>query len=160
MTSTAATDNTYRLGETIEITVTFDTEVTVDTTGGTPEIELVLNGTGSAEFRAAEYSSGSGGTALVFDYTVQLGDKDDDGIWLRESTLVLRGGTISAAADTTVAATLTYAQPGTQTEHKVNGTPAIVTDGVQVTSTPKATVDTYGLDETIEITVTFDTRSR
>ena len=34
--------------------------------------------------------------------------------------------------------------------------PAIVTDGVQVRSTP-ATGDTYGLGETIEITVTFDT---
>ena len=34
--------------------------------------------------------------------------------------------------------------------------PAIVTDGVQVTSTPRAMVDTHGLGETIAITVTFD----
>ena len=34
--------------------------------------------------------------------------------------------------------------------------PAIVTNGVQVRSTPIATPDTYGLGETIEITVTFD----
>ena len=253
-----ATADTYGLGETIQITVTFDNAVTVNTSDGTPRIQFVLNGTGSAELRWAEYSSGSGGTALVFTYTVQSGDKDDDGIWLRENKLEIEGGTISAAADNTVAATLTYARPGTQSVHKVNGSltttdatlsalalsgvtldpnfvsstetytatvgnsvmqttvtatpthpgatvavkdgddnalanpvtlavgdnvikavvtapdattmktymvtvtrgatamPAIVTDGVQVTSTPMATVDTYGRGETIEITVTFD----
>ena len=40
---------------------------------------------------------------------------------MRGTNLQLQSGTISAAADTTVAATLTYAQPGLQTEHKVNG---------------------------------------
>ncbi len=262
VTSTAATANTYGLGEPIEITVTFDTAVTVDTTGGTPRIRSVLNGGGTPVDRWAEYSRGSGGTALVFTYTVQAGDMDDDGIWLPANFLQLQGGTISAAADTTVAATLTYAQPGTQSEHKVDGgptlstdatlsalalsgvtlaptfasatedytatvvnavtettvtatpthsgatvafkdgddnaltnpvtlavgatvikavvtaedtttmktymvtvtreattttAPAIITNGVQVTSTPMATGDTYGLGETIAITVTFDT---
>ena len=92
----------------------------------------------------------------MFDYTVQLGDLDNDGIWLEEDLLQLQSGTIRATADNTVDATLTYPDPGLQNEHKVNGTPAIVTDGVQVTSTPMATTDTYGLGETIAITVTFD----
>ena len=34
--------------------------------------------------------------------------------------------------------------------------PTVVTDGVSVTSTPVAATDTYGVDETIEISVTFD----
>ena len=161
VTSTAATGDTYGLGEPIEITVTFDTAVTVDTSGGTPRIRSVLNGGGTPVDGWAEYSSGSGGTALVFTYTVQAGDMDDDGIWLPANSLELQSGTIRDAAYPTVAATLTYAQPGTQSGHKVDGgptttAPAIVTNGVQVTSTPMATADTYGLGETIEITVTFD----
>ena len=112
VTSTAATGDTYGLGETIEITVTFDTAVTVDTSGGTPRIRSVLNGGGTPVDGWAEYSSGSGGTALVFTYTVQAGDMDDDGIWLPANSLELQSGTISAAADTTVAAAVTYDQPG------------------------------------------------
>ena len=118
VTSTPAAGDTYRLNETIEITVTFDNAVTVNTSGGTPRIQFRLDG---ALNRWAEYSSGSGGTALSFTYTVQSGDKDDNGIWLEENFLQLQGGTISAAADNTVDATLTYDEPGLQSEHKVNG---------------------------------------
>ena len=160
VTSMPATDDTYVLGETIAITVTFDKAVTVDTSGGTPRIQFRLGPPRTNKW--AEYSSGSGGAALVFTYTVQASDMDDDGIWLPENYLRLQSGTISATADNTVDAILTYAEPGLQSGHKVNGSltrnprPAIVTDGVQVTSMPMATADTYGLDETIEITVTFD----
>ena len=128
VTSTPDTPDTYGLGETIEITVTFDTAVTVDTTGGTPRIRFVLNGGVNPVRVWAEYSSGSGGTALVFTYVVQAGDLDDDGIWLPADFLELQGGTIRDAAYPTVAATLTYAQPGTQSEHKVDGGPTLSTD--------------------------------
>ena len=121
-----ATPDTYGLGETIEITVTFDSAVTVDTSGGTPRIQFRLDG---ALNRWAEYTSGSGGTALVFTYTVQSGDMDDDGIWLEENFLRLRSGTIRAAADNTVDATLTYAEPGLQTGHKVDGSVVPITTG-------------------------------
>ena len=120
-TSMPLVGDTYGLGETIAITVTFDKAVTVDTSGGTPRIRSVLNGGGNPVDGWAEYSSGSGGTALVFTYTVQAGDMDDDGIWLPANSLELQGGTIRDAADPTVDATLTYAQPGTQSEHKVDG---------------------------------------
>ena len=176
-----ATDETYGRGETIEITVTFDNAVTVDTSGGTrrPGIAFRLDGDLNPN-RWAGYSRGSGGTALVFTYMVQAGDMDADGIRLPANAIELFGGTIVAAADTIVDATLTYAQPGIQSGHKVDGSlttttneddgtdeddgttttpPAIVTGGVQVTSTPMATADAdtyYGLGETIAITVTFD----
>ena len=146
-----ATADTYGLGETIAITVTFDNAVAVDTSGGTPRIQFVLNGTGSPVLKWAEYSRGSGGTALVFTYVVQSGDKDDDGIWLRENELELQGGTISAAADNTVAAILTYARPGTQTEHKVNGSltttdatlSALALSGVTLAPTFVSSTETY-----------------
>ena len=117
VTSTPATGDTYRLGETIEITVTFDNAVTVNTSSGTPRIELLL-GSGN---KWAEYSSGSGGTALEFTYDVQSGDMDADGISIEADRLQLRGGTITAAADNTVNAFVYYDALGTQTEHKVNG---------------------------------------
>ena len=114
-----ATVDTYGLGEPIEITVTFDNAVTVDTSGGTPRIQFRLGPPPTDKWAA--YSRGSGGTALVFTYTVQSVDMDNDGIWLEENFLQLQGGTIRAAADTTVAAILTYAQPGLQSVHKVDG---------------------------------------
>ena len=120
VTSTPDTGDTYRLGETIGITVTFDNAVTVNPGAvGPPRIQFRL--TGSLE-RWADYSSGSGGTALVFTYEVQSGDMDDDGIFLPGSHIRLRtDGTITAAADNTVAAILAYDAPGLQPDHKVNG---------------------------------------
>ena len=119
VTSTAAADDTYRLGETIKITVTFDNAVTVNASAvGPPRIQFRLDG---AVNKWAEYSSGSGGTDLVFTYVVQSGDMDDDGIRLPGNFIRLRSGTITAAADNTVDAILAYDEPGVQTEHKVNG---------------------------------------
>ena len=117
-----ATGDTYGLGETIAITVTFDKPVTVDTSGGTrrPGIAFRLDGDLNQN-RWAGYSSGSGGTALVFTYMVQAGDMDDDGIRLPANTIELFRGTIRDATDTIVDATLTYAQPGIQSGHKVDG---------------------------------------
>ena len=90
VTSTPATGDTYGLGEPIEITVTFDTAVTVDTTGGTPRIRSVLNGGGTPVDGWAEYSSGSGGTALVFTYTVQAGDRTTTASGFRRTPLSSR----------------------------------------------------------------------
>ena len=156
-----ATSDTYGRDETIELTVTFDRAVTVGTGSGTPRIEIRLRSSGSSPVsKWAQYSSGSGTPALVFSYVVQSGDRDDNGIWLRGDKLELEGGTIRDATDT-ADANLDYAEPRQQDGHKVDGsltadTPAIVASGVQVSSTPRATSDTYGRDETIELTVTFD----
>ena len=143
------TGDTYGFGETIEITVTFDKAVTVNTSGGTPRIQFRLDGNKN---RWAEYSSGSGGTALVFTYTVLAGDMDTDGIWLAADFLQLRSGTIRDATDNTVAATLTYDEPGLQTEHKVDGSRTTTVDatlrilrlsGVTLDPTFVSTTETY-----------------
>ena len=153
-----AASDTYGPGETIELTVTFDKAVTVDTTGGMPRIQFRLGPPRTD--RWAEYSGGSGNTALTFTYEVQSGDMDSNGIWLPKNELHLRSGTIRDAATNTADAALSYARAGLQSGHKVDGslidTPAIVAGGVQVTSTPQAASDTYGPGETIELTVTFD----
>ena len=144
-----ATADTYGFGETIAITVTFDSAVTVNTSGRTPRIQFRLDGNKN---RWAQYSSGSGTTALVFTYTVLAGDMDTDGIWLAANLLQLRSGTIRDATDNTVAATLTYDEPGLQTEHKVDGSRTTTVDatlrilrlsGVTLDPTFVSTTETY-----------------
>ena len=111
-TPIAAAD-TYSVGEKIQITVTFEDNVTVT---GRPEFEIKL---GSTETRRASYVSGTGTTALVFEYTVQSQDRDDDGIWIDADALKLNGGTIQDGDNND--ANLDHAQLGKQEDHKVNG---------------------------------------
>ena len=61
---------------------------------------------------------------------------------------------VVTATGGTGARALTTDQAITVTVNDVDETPAVAS--VDVTSTPSATTDTYGLDETIEVTVTFD----
>ena len=55
-------DATYKLGDTLTFTLNTDENVTVDTTGGTPQLALTI---GSTTVQA-NYASGSGSKALVF----------------------------------------------------------------------------------------------
>ena len=71
--SSPARDNTYGVGETIEISATFSTSVDVD---GNPGLGLWVG----SNWRSASYLSGSGSDTLVFGYTVRSGDSDSDGI--------------------------------------------------------------------------------
>ena len=96
--SSPAIGDTYRLGETIEVEVTYSEAVTVR---GTPSVGLSVKnaaGTDDIEYDAA-YVRGSGTTKLVFAFTVPSGLKDDDGIQLHSDPLRLNGGTITAVSD-------------------------------------------------------------
>ena len=92
----AAVD-TYGSGETIEFSVAFHTEVEVDTTDGTPRLAMRFSSPNLEEDRFLNYVRGSGGDTLVFEYVVQAGDRDDDGLIVRGSALSLNGGTIRDA---------------------------------------------------------------
>jgi len=76
----------YTVGQTLSFTVNFNEAVTVN---GTPQLALTIGGT----TRYANYSSGSGTSALQFAYTIQAGDADADGIAV-SAALGLNGGTI------------------------------------------------------------------
>ena len=142
VTSTpSATTDTYGLDETIEVTVTFDQAVTVT---GTPRIQLRIGGGGTQHLKWADYSSGSGNEALVFAYTVQAGDMDDNGIYIEADELFLNGGTIQGVDDD-VAATLTYTRPGTQSGHKVDG--SLTTAGATNAAPVFTSADTFSADE-------------
>ena len=104
-------DGVYGIGNKIEVTVTFDEDVTVT---GAPQLELDIGGAA----KAAEYAS-SAGDMVVFGYTVVEGDEDTDGIAIGGDKLTLNGGSIKDAADN--AANLTHPALDAQNGHKVDG---------------------------------------
>ena len=160
LTSTdGSTTHTYGVGETIELSVTFTEAVT-----STTNTDFVLSVSGA---KRAALLSGSGTTTLVFGYTVLAEDVDANGIWIGpfDRTLVgdrngvAQNGAITSV-DTGVKVDFTHSALDTLDGHRVDGGRSIVL--VAVTSTPLLTSsgagspDTYGADETIRFTVTFN----
>lgn len=81
-------DGTYSSPGSLSITVHFDQNVFVDTTGGTPVLVLESGGT-------AFYASGSGTNVLTFAYAIGGDDASDDLDAASATALELRGGTIA-----------------------------------------------------------------
>ncbi len=73
--STPASGDTYGVGDTIEISATFNGEVNV-VSGDNPGLGLWVG----SNWRSAFYLRGSGTDTLVFGYTVRAGDSDGNGI--------------------------------------------------------------------------------
>ena len=121
-TPTNATSG-YVEGETIEVRIDFSEAVSV---AGTPYVVLNIGGAAPR----ATYASGSGTRYLNFEYTVQTGDFDSNGLSLCSSRLLdrgcgrisLNGGRISAQSDG-VRAELDLPALGNQSDHKVDGMP-------------------------------------
>ena len=90
--ATGRDDDTYAIGDTVKVTVTFSDAVTVDTTNGSPTLELDFEG----DAKSAAYDmDASSGAAVVFFYTVVEDDiADTDGIAIAANQLALNTGTI------------------------------------------------------------------
>ena len=144
ITSDPGTDDTYALGDTIEVGLTFSETVTVT---GTPYLLIDVGGTN----RRASYHSGTATTQLLFRYTVLAGDDNDDGIEVVANSLTLNGGTIVATDDAT-GATLDHAAL-TTTDHEVDVVVTLVSNLGQ-TATYTVTVQ-----ESFSPTETFVTGS-
>ncbi|CDF84448.1 hypothetical protein PKB_3101 [Pseudomonas knackmussii B13] len=86
-------DGRYSVGQSLKFTVGYNEAVVVDTSGGVPRIAITLAQGGTAY---ANYVSGSGTQQLVFAYTVQAGQTDNDGIQLGDQILT-NGGRLSDA---------------------------------------------------------------
>ena len=110
-------DDTYGLGSTIEVAVVFSEVVNVT---GMPRIQLRVGGSDPAtQLKWANYASGTGTDTLLFTYVVQADDMDDNGIYIEANELELNSGTIQDTDG--MNAVLTYRRPGTQADHKVDG---------------------------------------
>ena len=84
-------NNLLNTGDVVSVTATFSENVSVN---GTPQLTLLVGTTD----RTATYTSGSGGTTLVFQYTIQAGETDSDGISIGADVIALNSGTISDAS--------------------------------------------------------------
>ena len=118
--SSPLSNRTYRLGETIRISVTFDQAVVVDTGGGVPVIKVPFTSPpNNRVVKDFEYASGSGSTTLMFEYQVQSADRDDDGIDINNNALELNGGTIKDTWGRN--ADLSYTGSGELVDQQVDG---------------------------------------
>ena len=152
ISSDPGTDATYAQGDVVTVAATFDHPVSVETAEGTPHIQISVGGND----RNADYTSiDATNRILTFAYTVAAGDSDQDGVSIGANAVSLNGGTIKDQA-TGENAQITHDAVAVQSGHLVNKIPNIISGGVEVMSTPQATSDTYGFEETVSVAVTFD----
>ena len=165
--------DTYGRGETVEVTLTWDADVTWDlsATGAGMRVRLDVGG----ETRAAELVTDgeTAGTArsLSFRYETHRTDRAADGVFPTPAAdgnlVVLRGGaTLEGAGGRN--AQRTHAALAADPLHKVDGarertqTEGPRLTGVALASTPgidadgDGNADTYGRGETVEVTLTWD----
>ena len=134
--NSAGVDGAFKTGDAVTATVTFSEAVTVDTTGGTPQLDFNVG----RDPKVLTYNSGSGSTALVFTgYTVAVNDEDTDGLSVEANKLILNSGAIKATAGANPDAVLTHAAVADSASHKVDGVkPTLVTTG---DNAPKTSLD-------------------
>ncbi|HTZ05527.1 MAG TPA: SwmB domain-containing protein, partial [Gaiellaceae bacterium] len=138
-------DGSYGASTTIHVQVVFAEPVVVT---GSPTLALDTG-------RDATYASGSGGTTLTFDYTVQAGDTSADLDYTATTALALNGGTIKDAA--TNVADLTLASPGTAGSLGANKNIVIDTTAPTVTNVTATNTDgAYKAGQVVDVQVAFD----
>ena len=87
--------DTYGLGETIEVRLSFNHVVGVDATGGKPRLKIKMDPSYGEKW--AEYESGSGTRRLTFTYTVVEPNESPRGIAVLQNTLQLNGGVMTSS---------------------------------------------------------------
>ena len=101
--STPASGTSYRTGETITIEVPFDRNVQIfspdaaGTLSGVPSYELVFGVPDNATLHQAAYARVVDGSKIQFDYVVQAGDYDPNGITAMDPAVRSNGGAIIRA---------------------------------------------------------------
>ena len=151
ITSSPEHEDGYRVGEDIDVTLTFSTEAYA--TGDS--VVAIRVGDDGPSYRRAEYVSGSGTTLLTYRYPVRLTDLDVDGISVPSSGLVRELPTTSPALGS-IPVSRDYTGVDEDAGHKVDGSFRVT--GVAITSIP-AHGDTYRAGEDIDVTMTFSTEA-
>ncbi|MDE0052790.1 MAG: hypothetical protein OXT64_00840, partial [Gammaproteobacteria bacterium] len=138
----------YRQGETILVELRFDEDVGFSG-GDEPSLTLRIGTADGDVARSAAYESErSSGNAVVFGYTVQDNDRDQDGISIAADA-VTGGNTITDPAGNEWDGT--HSALAEQRSHRVDGSlPTVRVTAVEVTS-----VGPYGVADNIELKVTF-----
>ncbi len=139
-----ATNNTYKVGDAINIYIQYDEEVTVT---GTPQLTLE---TGTTD-RTINYVDRSVST-LRFTYTVQSGDVSSDLELIAANNFNLNSGTIKDVAGNNASLTLPV---GSSTSGSLSNNKNIVIDGLvpTITSVAVPTNATYVPGQHLDFTI-------
>ena len=121
VSSEAGDDDTYGLGETIRVTLTFSGEVNVT---GSPRLKIDMDPADWGE-KWAVYENGSGTDTLTFAHEVVEPNLSTQGIAVLANSLALNGGTIESATAAGENATLAHTRLGHNAAHKVDWRPAL-----------------------------------
>ncbi len=125
ITSDPGLVKTYKIGDNITATVTFNELITVS---GTPKLTIKV---GSVD-KVANCVAGSAGTSLVCTYTVAANDADLDGVEIQANKLTLpTGASIKDGADND--ANPAHPALGAQEGHKVDTSPPAKPNGLVAT---------------------------
>ena len=134
-------NGTYKAGDNLDFTVNFSEAITVT---GVPSIPITLNTGGTVN---ASYQSGSGGTGIVFRYTIVAGNLDNDGVSVGAS-ISLNGGTLRSGSSVDAELTL----------HNVGGTAGVLVDGAapSISSVSAPANATYTTGQNLDFTVNYN----
>jgi len=144
--SSSTSDGAYKAGEVIVITVSLN-ENTIVT--GSPQITLETGATDGV----GVYSSGSGGTALSFNYTVAASDNSPDLDYVSTTALALNGGTMKDMVG--LNADLTLPAPGAAGSLSSNKNIAV--DNIAPTISTASVQDNGTLPVLADSKITFTT---
>ena len=133
----------YIAGQTLDFVVNFSEAVTVNSQQGTPSLAVTIGNTQ----REAAYLDGSGSETLVFRYTIQAGEFDNDGVVLVPA-ISLHEGTLKDAAGNPAELTLT----------NVGFTEGVKVDAIvpTITAVTVSQNGLYGANRDLDITLTLD----
>ena len=146
--------DTYGVGELIVVRVDFDKPVR---TTGKPQVAIVIGGdTRQATYTGRVFPYRS----TFFEYVVQAGDTDSDGISIPANALTLNGGSIRMLGDVTTAAELTHhdAAASDKVDGAAAAAPRVLYGAFGVFLTGPADSESYRRGETIEVGVRLDRR--
>ena len=121
--ATGAQNNLLNSGDVVSVTATFSEAVTVVTTGGTPQLALLIGATTVQ----AGYVTGSGTNVLTFSYTILANQTDANGISIPSNAIGLNGGAIADLAGN--AAVLTSSIVSDNSSFRVDTTPPTISVG-------------------------------
>ncbi len=146
ITSTPAFGSTYRLGEVVEVTLSFTRVVYVT---GEPGLTLQV---GTQRYDA-RYLRGSGSNRLVFAYTVASGDLDEDGLSVNPGRIRIQGN--SEVSDRRGPRSI-WSHPSLLDDpaHKVSGKPLPALTRLAVVSDP-GDDEAYSTGDVIEVEALF-----
>jgi len=155
--ATGIQNSLLNAGDVVNVKATFSESVIVDNASGTPTLTIVVGSNNRTATYAFVSTNNIDNDSLVFQYTIQPGDNDTNGISIdNASGIALNGGTIRDASGNY--ATITHSSVDNNSSYMVDNTaPAILEETYTFTAATSDVITTstaHGLvnDDTVTVT--------